>query len=302
MKPVILILLLITCLNVPVLAGIEKISLPVRTDFIISANPDAHHIDGNSNINQDLEGNKNTDANSTSTGSSDGSEYVEIMEGEYPFLVKPKDIENRDVQLELDYVTTTYKDNTSTEYYFPVLIRIDTGRDTEVRIASGFLEYQNPRWGFNDVVVGFKWQFHEGNPSMGILANVEFPSSSAGLGDCSVEPSLGYLVDCKITERWDFAANFSFCDKIDNTSKERYIQILPAIQTGYSIDDRNYVFAAIGGKYPNKKPGGIGLMTAGVGYTINVHKNTQLNFTIARGLSPIDKAWLFDTGLNFKFE
>lgn len=283
MKYIILIIFLILSVKIPLLADIETISLLVKTDFIISSS-------------------NKTIAETDKSSSDEKPEDLDLIEGEYSDVIKPEDMEKGYVQLEMDFVSLHYKDNTSTENYFPVLLRIDTGPQTELRIFSSFLEYQSPRWGFNDVSVGFKWHFRQENPSMGLLGTVTFPSGSGGFGDGALEPEVAYLIKYAFKDRWDLSGIVLVRNNMDSNSKERYNQIISGMQIGYTINDNHYIFISGGIKYPNKDPGGVGLVTVNTGYTVNLHDNLQMTINLSRGLSSIDKSWLFNIGFNYRFK
>lgn len=287
MKYILLILFLIIFLKIPLLADIETISLPVNPDFIISSS--------NKTI-------ANSDKSSSADGHTEDTEGIDLIEGEYIDVIKPEDLEKGYVQIEMDFVSIPYKDNTATENYFPVLIRIDTGPQTELRIFSSFLEYQSPAWGFNDVSAGFKWNFREENPSMGLLGTVTFPSGSGGFGDGAPEPGVAYLIDYQIKDKWDLSGTVLVLNNMDSNSKERYNQIISGMQIGYTINDDHYVFISGGVKYPNKDPGGVGLTNLNAGYTVNLHDNLQMTLNVTGGLSSIDKAWLFNIGVNYRLK
>ncbi len=286
MKYILLILFLIISVTIPVLADIEKISLPVKPDFIISSS-------GKTTANT-----SNTDGD----GEIKDEETIELIEGEYINVIKPEDIEKGYVQFEMDFVTIPYKDNTATETYFPILIRIDTGSQTELRIFSSFLEYQSPTWGFNDISVGFKWNFRDENPSMALLGTVEFPSGSGGFGDGAPEPGIAYLIDYQFNDSWDISGTVLVMNNNDTNSKKRYNQIISGMQLGYKINKNHYIFISGGVKYPNKDPGGVGLTNLNTGYTVNLNDNLQMTLNVTRGLACIDKAWLFNIGFNYRFK
>lgn len=216
-----------------------------------------------------------------------------------PLIISPGTVEEREINIQFHFACTPYKDNTATEYYSPVLIRIATGSSTEFRIGSGFLEYQNPNTGFNDVVLGFKWKFKKSNPRMAILTNLELPTGSGGFGDKAVEPSVSLLFDYQFDEKWDFAFNTTWGNKNDNANKDRYNQAFGGVQLGYNINEDNNITFAIGGKYPTNSLDGIGISAAAVGYNLNINPNLQLSVNVVRGLSSIDKAWIFDIGINY---
>lgn len=286
MKHIILILFLIISIKIPLLADIETISLPVKTDFTISS---SNKVIANSD-------------NSSSDGDAEETETIDLIEGEYLDVIKPEDLEKGYVQLEIDFVSLPYKDNTATENYFPILLRIDTGPQTEIRIFSSFLEYQSPRWGFNDVSVGFKWHFRDENPAMALLGTVTFPSGSAGFGDGAPEPGIAYLIDYQFKDSWDISGTVLVMNNNDTKSKKRYNQIISGMQLGYKINKNHYIFISGGVKYPNKDPGGVGLTNLNTGYTVNLNDNLQMTLNVTRGLACIDKAWLFNIGFNYRFK
>jgi len=286
MKYIILIIFLILSVKIPLLADIETISLPVKTDFIISSSNKA--IADNDD--------------SSSEENSKKIDTIDLIEGEYLDVIKPEDLEKGYVQLEMDFISLPYKDTTATENYFPLLLRIDTGPQTEIRIFSSFLEYQSPRWGFNDVSVGFKWHFRDENPSMALLGTVTFPSGSGGFGDGAPEPGIAYLIDYEFNDKWDLSGTLLVLNNRDSNSEERYNQIISGMQLGYKINNDHYIFISGGVKYPNKDPGGVGLTNLNTGYTVNLNDNLQMTLNVTRGMACIDKAWLFNIGFNYRFK
>ena len=220
---------------------------------------------------------------------------IEKVWGEYPHIITPNDVENGVVQLELDFSYILYKDDSASEHMIPFLLRIDTGKNTELRISSAFLEYQPPYFGINDISLGFMWNFREKNPSMAVLTSVQLPTGSDHFSDDAVEPSLSFLTNYKFCDKWDLSVNVGWVNNYDGT--KRYDRGKGSLQLGYAIDNTNYIGFFAGGYYPNES-NGVGLTSTGINYSKHIRDDLQLTLTVSRGLSSIDKSWGVSIGVN----
>jgi len=218
------------------------------------------------------------------------------IRGESPHIVPPEDVENGIIQLEIDLAYILYKDSTASEHYIPFILRIDTGKNTEFRISSGFVEYQPPYFGINDITLGFKWQFREENPSMGLVTGAQLPTGSDHFTDKGIEPFFLVATDYKFNEKWHLLAIGSWISKIDSGTTV-YNQGIWGAEVGYELSSDKYISISAGLKYPNKNDG-VGLTTVALNYNRTIRPDLQLTFHLIRGLSSIDQAWSIIIGIN----
>lgn len=209
------------------------------------------------------------------------------------------DVEYHQVYLDWNYYYRSYKNSSSNVYNsMPFLIRIDTGKDTELRFSSDFITYQDPILAINDLNVGYKWHIKQSNPSIGILLNVELPTAGGGVGDPGIEPSLFFLLDFKMGKKWDLSMNLGGGYLRDGTSLQYYIQWQPAFELDYRINKKYTLGLAYVTKLPNAYPNGQNLGALYLCLYHNPRKNFQYNFIIGKGLSGIDRDWVGSFGIS----
>lgn len=216
-------------------------------------------------------------------------------------VVKSTDLENRHVQLDVQYLYKSYKDGTSSYLALPIMIRFDTGPFSELRLSTDFLTYQKPALGFSDISLGFKWNFHKGNPSLGLLGSVEFPNGSAGLADPAMEPSARLLFDYSFGKNWTFSANGGWSSMVDVKSFIRYNRINYASELACAVSPKNRASIIFTGYGPDKSPGGIPLTRLFAGFYHEPRKNVQYNLFVGRGLAPRDVDWMITGGVSRRF-
>ncbi|MGV8118734.1 MAG: hypothetical protein AB2L14_03115 [Candidatus Xenobiia bacterium LiM19] len=235
----------------------------------------------------------------------DNQDELKLLEEEWVQsdrpMKRPEDVENQMVIMDFDYYYKSYKDGRNVYNALPLLIRIDTGRNTEARISSDFLAWQDPVIGFNDITVGFKWQFAEKNPSMALMAACELPTAGAGIGDPGAEPGAMAIIDLKLGKRWDWLINVGAVNNVDGSSFERYWQWNYNTEFDYSLNDKSTLSLALITTCPNAYPDGTNLSRLDLGYYYNPRPDTQFYVHVARGLSPVDRDWVVIAGVSRGF-
>lgn len=217
-------------------------------------------------------------------------------------MKKPDDVENNLMIIDYDYYYKSYKDGRNVYNATPVLIRIDTGRNTEARISSDFLAWQDPVVGFNDITVGFKWQLTEKSPSIALMGACELPTASAGVGDPGAEPGALAIIDFKLGKKWDWLINVGAVNNVDGTSFERYWQWNYNTEFDYAMDDRSTLSLGLITMCPNAYPDGTNCSRLDLGFSHNPRPDIQYYLHIGKGLSPVDRDWVLIAGVSKSFQ
>jgi len=217
-------------------------------------------------------------------------------------LKKPEDVENNLMIIDYDYYYKSYKDGPNVYNATPLLIRIDTGHNTEARISSDFLTWQDPVVGFNDITVGFKWQLTEKSPSIALIGSCELPTASAGVGDPGAEPGAVAIIDFKLGKKWDWLINVGAVNNVDDTSFERYWQWNYDTEFDYALDDKSTLSLGLITICPNAYPDGTNCSRLDLGFSHNPRPDIQYYLHIGKGLSPVDRDWVFLGGVSKSFQ
>ncbi len=223
---------------------------------------------------------------------------AEPFASDRPLLIRAPVVENGRHQLELDVKVLRDRDGAPMKATLPVLYRFDTGPTTEFRVQTDFLTYQNPNFGFSDVSVGFKWNFAPGDASSSVLVTLEVPSGSAGFADPGPEPSLIFIHDRKLDDRWSLAMNIGMNYKQDSTSLNYYWVCNSAAQISYSLTPTTQLTFATLFKTPDAEFQGITRLSGGLGISHFLSDTTRLSLTAARSLSATGDDYYFVFGWN----
>jgi outer membrane putative beta-barrel porin/alpha-amylase len=225
----------------------------------------------------------------------------EILRRDRPIVVRAKDLENSQQQIEIDVRVTRDRDGTPIKLRLPVLYRVDTGPDTEFRISSDFLTYQNPNLGFSDTVLGFKWNFAKGRSAWSLVGDLELPSGSAGFADPGAEPGITIIYDQKLGDKWELVMNASLEAERDADTLEYYGQWNSAIQLGRSVSQNTQIHGAIIVKSPDRLSDGITRISGALGMTHSLNPRNQLNLTMGRSFSATGDDYEFIFGWSHRY-
>lgn len=223
------------------------------------------------------------------------------VEPDRPVVIRAQDVEKGRHQVEINFKYDGRKGTTQDKFHLPVSYRIDTGPDTEFRLTTNGLTWQEPNLGFSDLIAGFKWNFQEGPSAWAIAGYVEFPSGSAGLGDPELEPGVVLVFDQQLDEAWQLTLNAGAQSLVDGTSRRRYLQGAWAGQVARSLDEDNRVSLGMSGFGPDADPDGIHRVLAHLGFTHNLDPNTQMGLTVSRGLSLAGTDWGVTLGWSHRY-
>ncbi|HEX2959046.1 MAG TPA: transporter [Chitinispirillaceae bacterium] len=217
-------------------------------------------------------------------------------------IVNSWDVENRHVNISLETMYRTYKRGGSANYIAtPILVRIDTGKNTELRLSSDALIYQRPYSGVDDITVGMKWQFWEKNPSMGLLASVELPTGSPAFVTGGAQPKLAFLYDQELNKYWTFSANAGIASNTDAPGKPRYTQITYAGGFTRQFTDKHSLSLLFSAKSPDRAPNGNHLTKLIGAYTYSPNCKQSATITVQKGLSGRYINWQYSLGFGQQF-
>jgi len=220
---------------------------------------------------------------------------------ETPVFIEALDMEDGKVQLEVDFISRSYKDGRNTYYATPFLLRIDTGHGTELRILSDFLVYQEPRYGINDITIGVKWNFYKGNTNLAILPNVELPVGGGGFPVPEPLPGINFLGDININEKWCVSFNTGWSSQMDGVRQDRYNQGTYLAQVCYSPDSDNQI--SLGGLVVAPYVlNGDNVTRLYINYSHVINPNFSLSMTVLKGASAVDRNLQIMFGINHSWD
>lgn len=213
-----------------------------------------------------------------------------------PLLIRAPVVENGRHQIEIDVKVLRDRDGAPMKSSLPVLYRYDTGPNTEFRVQTDFLTYQNPNLGFSDLSLGFKWNFAPGRSSTSVMAILELPSGSAGFADPGPEPSFILIHDQRLEDRWSLALNVGMNYKQDSQSLDYYWVCNSAAQLSYSLTPTTQLTTAMLVKTPDARFDGITRLSGALGISHFLSDSTRLSLTAARALSATGDDYYFVFG------
>ncbi|MCE1247213.1 MAG: transporter [Firmicutes bacterium] len=210
------------------------------------------------------------------------------------------DLENKKFMLETFYLCKPYKNNSSTYIASPVTIRYDSGPGTEIFVTSDFLTYQKPKFGFNDITVGAKWQFVRKNPSFAIIGTCEFPSGSAGLAAGGVQPGAILAYDCRAGNKHEYTLNVGWTSNVDTNPTKRYDQLFYIAQMAYKANKWSSYTIGFAGKTPDASINGTNINYAIVGYDYSPRPGLTYTLRVSKGLAFKGEDWIYLFGVGQK--
>jgi outer membrane putative beta-barrel porin/alpha-amylase len=207
----------------------------------------------------------------------------EFSEKDSPFVITATDLGNGQVKFENDFIYERSRDGEDT-FQIPVLLRIDTGPETEFRLRHDFLTYSDPNLGFGDTTVGFKWAFlQEENQNLAIVGDIELPIGSAGFEADALEYFGVLAYDHDLGSKWLWSLNLNAASLVGE-DLVRFTAIGFATQFAYRIgEDEISVGVEIGG--PDERIDGTTLASLNVGYAHNVGPGSDFTVNLGRRLS-----------------
>jgi hypothetical protein len=223
----------------------------------------------------------------------------QYAEKDSPFVVTGNDVDDGQIKLENDFIYSHSRGGADT-FQIPILLRVDTGPETEFRFRHDFLTYSDPTLGFGDTAIGFKWSFIEdGDQDLAIVGEIEFPSGSAGFEANAIE-FLGVLAyDHKIGPDWEWAINFDAAS-IVGADNVRFTVLGVTTQFAYSIGE-DELSLGVEMRGPHQRVDGTTLTSLNLGYSHNIGEGADVTFNLGRRLSGEGSDILFIVGFGRTF-
>jgi hypothetical protein len=124
------------------------------------------------------------------------------------------------VQLESELAVEREEGASENKVVLPSLLRIGVIEGLELRLESDLLVFEGERRGISDLSVGVKWNLIDGEPAIGILADVVIPAGQEHFRSESAIPSLRIMSDIPLGESWEMRLNLGAASLSEDGERE----------------------------------------------------------------------------------
>ncbi|MFZ2958485.1 MAG: hypothetical protein WA705_16480 [Candidatus Ozemobacteraceae bacterium] len=202
--------------------------------------------------------------------------------------IETTDIENGQTYLDMSYFYKSYKGSSADYKAFPILLRFDGGKGLEWRIATDFLTYQKPVFGFADTDIGFKWNFKKNNPSLALISMVTLDSGKREFSDNAVEPEVQLAGNYKLTTNWSMSAFVREKSLVDAASRDRFNQPKYGVNVNFQASKKSSAFLGFSEFSPNAHPNGQDVRRINGGVSLDISKCESFYISLEKALSEGD--------------
>jgi len=179
----------------------------------------------------------------------------------------------------------------------PTLLRIGLGDTTELRIETDGRSIAHDvdpaggaratRAGWNDLSIGFKWHFADGegvHPSLGLIGGVDLPTGSAALRGTGFLPQLQLSAEWDLPGDWSLAVTPGAGRDVDDSGAHYGYGILAA-SLGKKFTEHVAGFLEVAAPQIASSSHGGNRTQVDVGVSWLLNKNCQVDAMVVRGLN-----------------
>lgn len=204
------------------------------------------------------------------------------------------------LEMETEYEQETREDETITRVVAPsALLRFGVTEDLELRVASNLLVFEGAESGLANATLGLKWNFLEGEPSLGMLAQVTLPAGNPALRVEDTQYQVALLADFPLAKNLEARVNAGASSAGSVGSGQRVdptASLALFTKVGKSVE----LHAEYGYLGASRFRGGTG-QVFDAGLALIVDEDTQIDLAGFKGLAGETYDWKLVLGFGHRF-
>jgi hypothetical protein len=179
----------------------------------------------------------------------------------------------------------------------PNLFRVGTGENWEFRVESDTLDISARQGGFNDLSLGFKYLFYEGEVEIALLGRLFLPAGSPGRRAPGPEPDAKLCFCFPISDSLELEWNLGGGLPLDPTTGGRFFRHFVAANLTQELTEHVGIYGelvSLGGEFPGRPS----YSHLDAGFLFWASDDLQLDLEYYRGLSSGGIDWGVGFGLS----
>ena len=212
------------------------------------------------------------------------------------------------IQIEGGYTYTQSDRHSASQSFGEALIRVSSGRNSELRIGLNSYDVnhgpEGSNHGLEDADIGVKIRLTEGkqytglrHPAVSVIALTSLPTGTGSERGRDLQPTVKLCLGFDLTQRLGLGVNANYSYISDDTG--HYSQFNPSASFGYTLTDRVGSYFEYYGFYPEGQRPKTHYFDTGLTYLIN--NDTQLDVRIGAGLNGASDDFFIGTGGAVRF-
>jgi len=213
---------------------------------------------------------------------------------------KPQDLESGMCLLEIAPYFQTGRGGSSDSAAIGLLFKADIGRNWEFRASSDGLSYDDRQYGISDLSLGIKWKALDGDFSLALALDVEFPIGTKDFREPGVEPTLSLLMSRKFG-RFEPSCSLSLTYVSAETGEHYYLSPQVSLGIDYTADDKNSFGVFASAYTPASNSDHSPRAWIGGSYTRTLTERHSVSATLMKGISCKGMDWSFGVTYDYTF-
>lgn len=204
------------------------------------------------------------------------------------------------LEMETEYEQETRDGETITRVVAPnALLRFGVTEDLELRVASNLLVFEGSQSGLANATLGVKWNFLEGEPSLGMLAQATLPVGNPALRVEDTQYQLALLGDFPLAKNLEARVNAGASSAGSVGSGQR-IDPIGSVALFTKVGKSVELHAEYGYLGASRFRGGTG-QVFDAGLALIVDEDTQIDLAGFKGLAGETYDWKVVLGFGHRF-
>jgi Putative MetA-pathway of phenol degradation len=204
------------------------------------------------------------------------------------------------VQLESELAVEREEGADENRVVLPSLLRVGVVQGLELRLESDLLVFEGAERGTSDLSVGVKWNLLDGDPTLGILADLVIPAGNEHFRSEGSIPSFRLMSDIPLGEGWEMRLNAGGTSIIEDG--DRNFEAIFGVAVFAELAEGVEAHVEYGRMGAQRGERGRPIQVVDTGLAFKIDRDTHFDVAIFKGLDNEEGMdWRFSIGFAKRF-